>query len=66
MSRLVIDHRLCVRSGQCAYMQPKLFAMNADGAPVVLERSIASETHTADALDAIEMCPAQAISLVPE
>jgi ferredoxin len=61
--RLMIDHRRCLRSGQCAYLQPGLFEMNPDGAPVVLNETVRGE-QIDQAKDAIEMCPGQAIALL--
>ena len=62
MARLVIDLEKCLNSGQCAYLQPELFELNDDGEPKVLDSNPAGEL-IAKANDAIEMCPAQAISL---
>ena len=61
--RLKIDHQACLRSGQCAYLQPTLFEMNPDGAPVVLTPTVQGE-QIDRAKDAIEMCPGQAIALL--
>ena len=62
MPKLMIDQELCLRSGQCAYMQPELFELDEEGAPVV-RVDAPDESLIAKANDAIEMCPAQAISL---
>jgi ferredoxin len=62
MPRIVIDQEKCLNSGQCAYLQPELFELNDDGAPVVLVASPDSEALIAKAQDAIDMCPSQAIS----
>jgi|GraSoiStandDraft_25_1057303.scaffolds.fasta_scaffold337071_2 ferredoxin len=61
--RLKIDHQACLRSGQCAYLQPGLFEMNPDGAPVVLSPTVRGK-QIDQAKDAIEMCPGQAIALL--
>jgi ferredoxin len=61
--RIVIDHKRCLKSGQCAYMQSELFRMNDDGAPVVIVAEVHGD-QVALAADAIEMCPGQAIALV--
>jgi len=65
MTRLVIDLDKCLNSGQCAYLQPELFELNDDGAPKVLNEQPYGEL-IAKAQDAIEMCPAQAISLLEQ
>ncbi len=62
MTRLTIDHDKCLSSGQCAYLQPELFELSDDGTPSVLNDSPDGD-FIAKAKDAIEMCPAQAISL---
>ncbi len=62
MTKLVIDLEKCLNSGQCAYLQPELFEINDDGEPRVLNSAPSGEL-IAKANDAIEMCPAQAISL---
>ena len=62
MPKLMIDQEKCVNSGQCAYMQPELFELDADGAPHVLHSTPTGDL-IAKANDAIQMCPAQAISM---
>ena len=52
-------------SGQCAYLQPELFELDDDGAPIVTNNTPMDDL-IAKAADAIEMCPAQAISLMEE
>lgn len=62
MKKLVINRRACLKSGQCSYLQPELFARDAENWPVVaVERPGGEQIDRAN--DAIEMCPAQAISL---
>lgn len=62
MKKLVINRRACLKSGQCSYLQPELFARDAENWPVVtVERPDGEQIDRAN--DAIEMCPAQAISL---
>ena len=62
MKKLVINRRACLKSGQCSYLQPELFARDAANWPVVtVERPEGEQIDRAN--DAIEMCPAQAISL---
>lgn len=63
MPRIVIDQEKCLHSGQCAYLQPELFEIDDEGAPVILNDSPDTEALIAKARDAIDMCPAQAISL---
>lgn len=65
MQKLVIERRSCLKSGQCSYLQPDIFERDAENWPVVaVERPEGEQIELAN--DAIEMCPAQAISLVEE
>ena len=62
MKKLVINRRACLKSGQCSYLQPDIFARDGENWPVVtVERPEGEQIDRAN--DAIEMCPAQAISL---
>ena len=62
MPRLVIDHEKCLNSGQCAYLQPELFEIDEEGAPIILVDA-PDAALMAKAEEAITMCPGQAISL---
>lgn len=65
MQKLVIERRLCLKSGQCSYLQPDLFVRDEENWPVVTdEHPEGDQLELAN--DAIEMCPAQAISLVED
>ncbi len=65
MQKLVIERRLCLKSGQCSYLQPGVFQRDEENWPVVaVEYPEGAQIELAN--DAIEMCPAQAISLVDE
>ncbi len=65
MKKLVIDRRACLKSGQCSYLQPKVFERDEEDWPVAaVEHPQGDQIDAAN--DAIEMCPAQAISLVDE
>ena len=65
MQKLVIERRLCLKSGQCSYLQPDVFERDDENWPVVtIEHPEGEQIELANA--AIEMCPAQAISLVEE
>ena len=65
MRKLVIERRLCLKSGQCSYLQPDVFERDEENWPVVaVERPEGEQAELAR--DAIEMCPAQAISLVED
>lgn len=60
--RVVIDRSVCLKSGQCFYMQPDIFEGDAEGGPVIrVERP--EDEQLDKAREAIEMCPSQAIRL---
>ena len=61
---LVIDLDKCIRSGECYYNHPDLMKMNDDGTPTLLVSIIATDRQRMEAEQAMEVCPAQAISLV--
>ena len=58
---LVVDHKKCLKSGQCSYMQPDLFKEGPDGYPLVLiPQPNAALRENAE--EAIDLCPASAIN----
>lgn len=61
---LQIDLAQCIRAGECYYNHPELMKMNDDGTPKLLVELIATDRHRQEAEQAIEVCPARAISLV--
>ena len=63
--RLVIDHGVCRKTGQCHYLHPELFKAGEDGSPVVLVEHPSEELREA-AEDAADLCPSGAISLVED
>ena len=60
---LVIDLDKCIRSGECYYNHPDLMKMNDDGTPQLLVSIITTDRQRVEAEQAIEVCPARAISL---
>ncbi len=64
VKRLVIETETCLKSGQCAFMQPTIFGLEADGSPrILVEKPDGDQIYAVD--DAISMCPSQSISLRP-
>ena len=61
---LRIDLAQCIRSGECYYNHPELIRMNDDGTPRILVAIIATDRQRVEAEQAIEVCPARAISLL--
>ena len=61
--KVIIDRDKCYKSGECYYNHPELFKMDAEGYPEVLVEEINDATLRRHAEEAIEVCPAVAISL---
>tara|TARA_A100001037_G_C15035279_1_gene582924 strand:- start:569 stop:763 length:195 start_codon:yes stop_codon:yes gene_type:complete len=61
--KLLIDFEKCYKSGECYYNHPELFKMGADGYPELLVKDITDEEMVSHAEQAIEVCPAVAISM---
>ena len=62
--KVVVDLQKCYKSGECYYNHPELFKMGEEGYPVVLVGDIQDEALRRHAEEAMEVCPAVAISLV--
>jgi len=60
-----IDHKKCLRSGQCTYLHPDLFREGDDGFPIVLVEQPEGEQREG-AEDAADICPASAIRVLEE
>jgi ferredoxin len=61
--KVKIDYEKCYKSGECYYNHPELFRMGDEGYPVVLVDEIDDEALRKHAEEAIEVCPAVAITL---
>ena len=61
--KVTIDLEKCHMSGECYYNHPDIFKMGDSGQPVVLETNVSDEATIAEVREAIEVCPAVAISL---
>ena len=63
--KVKIDYEKCHKSGECYYNHPELFRMGEEGFPVVLVAAgdALGEDMQRHAREAIEVCPAVAISL---
>jgi ferredoxin len=63
--KVVADRGRCVGAGQCVLTVPELFDQDlADGTVVLLDEHPAGELADA-ALDAVRVCPSQALSIEP-
>jgi ferredoxin len=61
--KVKIDLEKCYRSGECYYNHPELFEMGEDGVPVVRVDGVHDAELERHAREAMEVCPAVAISL---
>lgn len=62
--KVKIDLDKCQMSGECSYNHPELFKMSDSGSPeVLLVTDISDEATIGEVQEAIEVCPAVAISL---
>lgn len=61
--RIIIDLNICIRSGQCFYMHPKLVAMRADGYPNAIDAVLDSDGDLEEAGTLVDVCPVAAITL---
>lgn len=63
-TKIEIDLTQCIRSGECYYNHPEMMKMSPDGTPMLLVGVITTDRQRIEAEQAIEVCPARAISLV--
>lgn len=61
--KVKVDREKCFMSGECYYNHPELFKMGDDGFPIVLVDDITDDEMKRHADEAIQVCPAVAISL---
>ncbi|MDH3644139.1 MAG: ferredoxin [Gammaproteobacteria bacterium] len=61
--KVKIDLEKCYKAGECYYNHPELFKMGDEGFPVVLVDEFDDEGLERHAREAIQVCPAVAISL---
>jgi ferredoxin len=61
--KVKVDFKLCEKAGECYYNHPRIFTRNENGYPTIAVREIDDEDLLMEAREAIQVCPAQAISL---
>ena len=61
--KVKIDIEKCHKSGECYYNHPELFKMGEEGYPIVVIEDFDDPKIRKHAKQAIEVCPALAISL---
>ena len=59
MTRVGVDRERCVGSGTCEMLAPDVFEVGDDGIVAVLRPDVDDEA----ALDAVQHCPTQALSV---
>lgn len=60
--KVEVDREVCIVSGMCASVAPKIFEISDDGKLLVLTESVPAEAHE-QALAAELCCPTEAISI---
>lgn len=62
MKKVVVDRAICLKAGQCYYLQPGVFRADSQGWPeIVVEHLEGDELEAAE--DAVEICPSGAITV---
>lgn len=62
MKKVVVDRAICLKAGQCYYLQPSVFRADPQGWPeIVVEHPEGDELEAAE--DAVEICPSGAITV---
>ncbi|KUN00482.1 ferredoxin [Streptomyces yokosukanensis] len=62
--KIVADTDKCVGAGQCVLNAPELFDQSEDDGVVVVLDAEPGDSFRAAAGEAVELCPARALSLV--
>ena len=61
MKKVVVDRAICLKAGQCYYLQPSIFKADSTGWPEILIEHPEEEDDLEAAEDAAEICPSGAI-----
>lgn len=61
--KILVDYKKCLKAGECYYNHPTMFEYTDSGLPKILIEEITTDAQRQEAEEAIEVCPAQAISL---
>ena len=63
MKKVVVDQSICLKAGQCYYLQPTVFKADSQGWPeILIVHPEGDDLETAE--DAAEICPSGAIEIV--
>lgn len=60
--KIAVDREKCLNSGMCAQTAPEVFAMDDDGALVIVLENVPDE-HLEAVQDAVACCPVSALRL---
>ena len=63
MKKVVVDRAICLKAGQCYYLQPSIFQADSLGWPDILIEHPESDDDIEAAEDAAEICPSGAITI---
>ncbi len=63
MKKVVVDRSICLKAGQCYYLQPSVFKADSQGWPDILVEHPEADEEIEAAEDAAEICPSGAITL---
>ena len=63
--KVEIDSSMCVGHAQCSAICPSVFSNDELGYAILVGDGTVPEGDEADALEAVESCPEQAISVAP-
>lgn len=61
MKKVVVDRKICLKAGQCYYLQPTIFKADSQGWPDILIEHPEEGDDLEAAEDAAEICPSGAI-----
>ncbi len=63
MKKIVVDRVICLKAGQCYYLQPSVFKADSQGWPEILIELPEEGDDLEAAEDAAEICPSGAITI---
>ena len=63
---LKVDFDKCIKAGECYYNHPDLLMRTESGYPAIKLRHPTTPTEIREALEAVEVCPALALSLADD
>ncbi len=61
MKKVVVNRVICLKAGQCYYLQPSIFKADSQGWPDILVEFPEEDDDLDAAEDAAEICPSGAI-----